>query len=182
MTQCSVLKMFNLQLVAHLFLLLIISWCGTALLMLVMKLTCFRSRDSCMFRFWRITSCSGLVSAENADLQSAQTDLCPRGHDAPLLWRLGQIHPASCQHQQNLNCILTLLINTYHLWLCKYVYVYLCVCVRKKCQSLIKLHFFSFFPAQLFGPNISFFPTSLNTAVTLRGGDAARRWRSGCLI
>lgn len=80
--------------------------------------------------------CSGLVSVENADLQSPQTALCPWGHDAPLLWRLGQIHPASCQHQQNLKCILTLLIDTYHLWLCKYVYVYLCVSVWGKSVNL----------------------------------------------
>lgn len=80
--------------------------------------------------------CSGLVSVENADLQPPQTALCPWGHDAPLLWRLGQIHPASCQHQQNLKCILTLLIDTYHLWLCKYVYVYLCVSVWGKSVNL----------------------------------------------
>lgn len=42
-------------------------------------------------------------TVENADLQSTQEDLSTWGHDPPLLWWLGQIQLACCQHQLNLN-------------------------------------------------------------------------------
>lgn len=47
-----------------------------------------------------VSTCFSTV--ENADLQSTQEDLSPWGHDPPLLWWLGQIQPACCQHQLNL--------------------------------------------------------------------------------
>lgn len=63
---------------------------------------------------------SSFSAVENVGLQSSQEDLRARGHDSPLFWWLGQIHPACCQHQHNLKHIYTFIsivnrysVNTY---------------------------------------------------------------------